>query len=108
MALISFAETATNIVSVRKAVLRMILSRARSVLSDPSDRQELDTFLAVDAVMFDELADPAQRKRLIDAVYQGTQMLRDDITQRKEIEEPVHPDIDEKLTEIIDLFHRSR
>jgi hypothetical protein len=106
MALISFAGTAENIVGVRKAVLRMILSRAKSVLSDPSDRQKLDTFLAVDAVMFDELADPGQRERLIDAVYRGTRMLREDIAQGKETEEPVRPGIEEKLDEVLHLFDR--
>lgn len=105
--MLSFAETDVDTVSLRKAVFRMILSRARSHLADPADIEQLDICQAMEGISF-ELLPEAQRERLVDAVYHGTQDLRRDVVEGKPTEEPVRGGIDEKLDEILTLLSRHR
>jgi hypothetical protein len=45
---------------------------------------------------------------LVDAVYQGTQDLRQEVAEGKPTEEPVREGIEEKLDEILALISRFR
>jgi hypothetical protein len=85
----------------------MILSRAKSHLTDPADINELDVSQAMDGLSFELLPDD-QRARLVDAVYQGTQDLRQEVAEGKPTEEPVREGIEEKLDEILALISRFR
>lgn len=107
MAVLSFAETDADTVLLRKAVFRMILSRARSHLAESADIEELDTSQAMEGISF-QLLPEAQRDRLADAVFLGTQDLRRDVAEGKPTEEPVRGGIDEKLDEILALLSRHR
>lgn len=107
MAVLSFAETEPDTVSLRKAVFRMILSRARRYLRDPADIQELGDCELVEGIMFDVLPG-GQRERLVDAVYQGTRDLRQDAAAGRPTEEPLRPGIEDKLDEILALLARFR
>jgi hypothetical protein len=85
----------------------MILSRAKSHMTDPADINDLDLSQAMDGLSFELLPDD-QRARLIEAVYQGTQDLRQEVAAGKPTEEPVREGIEEKLDEILALISRFR
>jgi hypothetical protein len=107
MAVLSFAKTDADTVSLRKAIFRMILSRAKARLVDPADIEELEVSQAMEGISFHRLDDD-QRARLVEAVYQGTQELKQQILEGKPTEEPVRPGIEEKLDEILALLSRFR
>jgi hypothetical protein len=107
VAVLGFSDSAEDVVTFRKAIFRMILSRAKSHLTDPADINELDLSQAMDGLSFELLPDD-QRARLIEAVYQGTQDLRQDVAAGKPTEEPVREGIEEKLDEILALISRFR
>jgi hypothetical protein len=107
VAVLGFSDSAQDVVTFRKAIFRMILSRAKSHLTDPADINELDVSQAMDGLSFELLPDD-QRARLVDAVYQGTQDLRQEVAEGKPTEEPVREGIEEKLDEILALISRFR
>jgi hypothetical protein len=107
VAVLGFSDSAEDVVTFRKAIFRMILSRAKSHLTDPADINELDLSQAMDGLSFELLPDD-QRARLVDAVYQGTQDLKQEVAAGKPTEEPVREGIEEKLDEILALISRFR
>ena len=107
MAVFGFSDDAADVVSFRKAIFRMILSRAKERLTDPADIKELDVSEATDGISF-ELLDDAQRARLVEAVYQGTRDLRQQVADGRPTEEPVRDGAVEKLDEILSLLSRFR
>lgn len=107
MAVFGFSDDAADVVSFRKAIFRMILSRAKERLTDPADIKELDVSEATDGIAF-ELLDDAQRARLVEAVYQGTRDLRQQVADGRPTEEPVREGALEKLDEILALLSRFR
>lgn len=107
MAVFGFSDDAADVVSFRKAIFRMILSRAKERLTDPADIKELDVSEATDGISF-ELLDDAQRARLVEAVYQGTRDLRQQVADGRPTEEPVREGAVEKLDEILALLSRFR
>jgi hypothetical protein len=107
MAVLSFAKADADTVFLRKAIFRMILSRAKAHLTDPADIEELDVSQAMEGISFELLAD-GQRARLTEAVYQGTEDLRQDVAAGKPTEEAVRLGIEEKLDEVLALLSRFR
>jgi hypothetical protein len=107
VAVIGFSDSAEDVVSFRKAIFRMILSRAKTHLTDPADIGELDISQAMEGIAFELLAGD-QRTRLLDAVYEGTQDLKQQILAGEPTEEEVRPDVEEKLDEILALLSRYR
>jgi len=107
MAVLGFSDDAQDVVSFRKAIFRMILSRAKSHLTDPSDINELSVSQAAEGISFDLLA-ADQRARLVEAVYQGARDLKQEVADGEATEEPVRPGIEEKLEEILALLSRFR
>ena len=107
MAVFGFSDNAADIVSFRKAIFRMILARAKEHLTDPADIKELDVSEVTDGISF-ELLDDAQRARLVAAVYQGTQDLRQQVADGRPTEEPLREGALEKLDEILALLSRFR
>jgi signal recognition particle GTPase len=107
MAVLGFSDDAQDVVSFRKAIFRMILSRAKSHLTDPSDINELNVSQAAEGISFELLA-ADQRARLVEAVYQGTRDLKREVDEGKTTEEPVRAGIEEKLDEILALLSRFR
>jgi hypothetical protein len=107
MAALGFSNDAADIVTFRKAVFRMILSRAKARLTDPVDIDELDVSEAMEGISF-ELLSEEQRARLVDALFEATKSLKEDIAAGKPVEEPVRAGIDEKLDEILALLARFR
>jgi uncharacterized protein (UPF0305 family) len=107
MAVLSFDKTDADTVFLRNAVLRMILSRAQKHLAEAADLEDLEVSKAIGAISF-YLLDDDQRARLVEAVYQGTQDLKQEVAQGKATEEPVRAGIEEKLDEILALLSRFR
>jgi hypothetical protein len=107
VAVFGFSDDAADVVSFRKAIFRMILSRAKERLTYPADIKELDVSEATDGISF-ELLDDAQRARLVEAVYQGTRDLRQQVADGRPTEEPVREGAVEKLDEILALLSRFR
>jgi hypothetical protein len=107
MAVLGFADNDADIVFARKAVFRMILNRAKTLLTDPADIHQLDVCKAMEGVSF-ELLDEGQRIRLLDAVFDATTALRQDIAAGKPTEEPIRAGIDDKLDEVLILLARFR
>jgi hypothetical protein len=107
VAVFGFSDDAADVVSFRKAIFRMILSRAKKHLTDPADIKELDVSEATDGISF-ELLDDAERARLLEAVYQGTRELRQQVADGRPTEEPVREGAVEKLDEILSLLSRFR
>jgi hypothetical protein len=107
VAVFGFSDDAADVVSFRKAIFRMILSRAKERLTDPADIKELEVSEATDGISF-ELLDDAQRARLLEAVYQGTLDLRQQVADGRPTEEPVRDGALEKLDEILSLLARFR
>ena len=107
MAVLSFAKTNADTIFLRNAILRMIVSRAKAYLTDPADLDRLDTAEAMGAISFDRMPSD-QRARLVEAVYQGTQALKQEILEGTVTEEPVRSGIEEKLEDILVLLSRFR
>jgi hypothetical protein len=107
VAVLSFAKTDADTVALRKAIFRMILSRAKERLSDPADIEELDLSEVMEGIQFHRLDDD-QRARLVEAVYEGTQDLKRQVLAGEPTEEEVKPGIEEKLDEILALLSRFR
>ena len=105
MSIFSFAQDEDETVFVRKAPFRMILARARGVVPNPEDLDRLQLAEEFDSLAFWRL-DPADRDRLGHAVMTATEQLRRQIAGGEQVEEPVLPDIDDKLREVIELFMR--
>jgi hypothetical protein len=107
MAVLSFAKTEADTVFLRNAILRMIVSRAQRHAVDPADLEELEVSKGIGAISF-YLLDNHQRARLVEALYQGTRDLAEEIAEGKVTEEPVREGIEEKLDEIHTLLTRFR
>jgi hypothetical protein len=107
MAALAFSEDAADIVTVRKAIFRMILSRAKARLTDPADTEELELSEAMEGISF-QLLDEGQRARLADAVFEATKSLKKDVDAGKPLEEQVRRGADEKLDEVLALLARFR
>jgi hypothetical protein len=107
MAALIFAKNDRDIVTFRKAIFRMILSRAKARLTNPIDIEQLELSEVMEAISFQRIPED-QRARLVEAVFEATKSLKDDIAAGKPIEEPVRAGIDEKLDEILALLGRFR
>lgn len=107
MAALAFSEQADDIVTFRKAIFRMILSRAKTRLTDPADIEELGLSEAMEGISF-HLLDEAQRARLAEAVFAGAKSLKEEIDAGKPVEEEVRQGADEKLSEALTLLARFR
>jgi hypothetical protein len=107
MAVLGFSENGADIVTIRKAIFRMILSRARTYLTDPADIQELELSEAMEGISFNLLGDD-QRARLVEAVSEGVKSLKDDISAGRPTEEPTRAGVEEKLGEVLALLSRFR
>ena len=102
MAVLSFGDE-SDTVFLRNTILRMIVSRAQKYLVDPADIEALHFSQLIGAVLFEHPGD-CHWVRLVDAVYQGTQDLKHEITLGIPTEEPVRAGIQEKLDEILALI----
>jgi hypothetical protein len=107
VAALTFSENELDALTVRKALFRLILSRAVRRLSDPSDLEELEVAQAMDGLAFDLMGE-RQRGRMAQAVLQAVQSLKDEIAAGKALEEPVLPGIDEKLDELHSFLSAQR
>jgi hypothetical protein len=103
MAVLRFSPTEGDTVFLRNAILRMIVCRAEKYLTDPADIEDLEISKLVGAISF-YLLDSGQSTRLVEAVYQGTQDLKREVTAGTPTEEPVRAGIQEKLDEILALI----
>jgi hypothetical protein len=99
MASLGFAA-ADAAITMRNAVFRLVLARAATTLDDSADQKELEMAEAFGGIAFDEL-EPAQRRRIGAAVRAGLARLQRDISAGAELEEAVHPDINDKLDELV-------
>jgi hypothetical protein len=107
MAALAFSEDAADIVTFRKAIFRVILSRAKAWLTDPADIEELELSEAMEGISF-HLLDEDQRARLAEAVFEGTKSLKEEVDAGKPVEEQVRGGADEKLDEVLALLARFR
>lgn len=105
MAVFSFSDNEADIFKVRKAVFRMILSRAAAHLTDPADVEELDVALLGEGAIFDLIDDPQRRARVARAVLEGTEELRQQVAAGKPTEEPVRLGAEELLDELISFLN---
>jgi hypothetical protein len=103
VAVLSFGDTESDTVFLRNAILRMVVSRAKRHLTEPADIDKLDFYEPMGAILFEKLTG-GQRVRLIEAVYQGTQDLKQQVLAGEPTEEPVRAGIEEKLNEILALI----
>lgn len=99
MASFGFGSAQASI-TMRNAVFRIVLARAAATLDDPSDRDELEMAAAFGGIAFDRL-EPGQRLRIGTAVRDGLLQLQRDAKAGAGLDEPVHPDIQEKLGELV-------
>jgi hypothetical protein len=95
-----FSSDEQDAFTVRKAVFRMILSRAKGNLSDPSDIEQLDIAEVMEGLSFHRL-DDEQRIRLTEAVLEGTRGLQSAIKSGQVTEEPVRAGIEELLNDLL-------
>lgn len=93
-------ESADAAITMRNAVFRLVLTRAAATLDNPADRAELEMAEAFGGIAFDQL-EPGERLRIGSAVRDGLLRLQRDVDAGADLEEPVHPDIHEKLDELI-------
>ncbi|MGZ3489440.1 MAG: hypothetical protein ACXVBY_21570 [Isosphaeraceae bacterium] len=107
MAALAFSEDPADIVTFRKAIFRMILSRAKARLTDPADIEELELSEAMEGISF-PLLDEGQRARLTEAVFEGTKSLKEEVDAGTPVEEQVREGADEKLDEVLALLARFR
>jgi hypothetical protein len=105
MAVISFADEDAEIVSMRKALFRMIIRRAAQRTSSPEDRQALAEAVAFEGLSFEALPDD-RRARLIRLVLAGVNELRAQVEADEPTEETILPGFPDKLAEISALLTR--
>ncbi|MFI9401088.1 hypothetical protein [Nocardia sp. NPDC052316] len=103
MTTISFSPAAEDIFSVRKAVYRMIVTRATKKLTDSADIKELEMSELFDDISLYSLSD-AQRARLESALLAGILTLREDINAGRPTEEPVRNGIESVLDELVEFM----
>lgn len=103
MTTISFSPAADDIFSVRKAIYRMIITRAKKDLEDADDINELEMSELFDDISLYTLP-TAQRARLQSALISGASALRADIIAGRPTEDPTLLGIDEKLGELIEFM----
>lgn len=100
MATIAFTDDESDIFVVRKAIFRMMLSRAGSKLTDPADIEEVRMAEFAEGISFD-LFEGEQRVRIGHAIFDAAKQLRDDVASGNPVEEAVRPDIKEFLDELV-------
>lgn len=100
MATIAFANDESDIFVVRKAIFRMLLSRAESKLAYPADVEEVRMAEFAEGISFD-LNEGEQRVRIGRAIFEAAKQLRDDVASGNPVEEPVRPDIKEFLDDLV-------
>lgn len=103
MAAFTFSEDEADALTLRKALFRMILSRAAEQLTDPADLAELQESEAMEGLAFDLMED-AQRSRILTAVLAAAKRLRETIAAGEPVEEEVLPGVEDKLDEVIGFF----
>jgi len=89
---------------VRKAVFRMILSRAKATLRDPVDIEELDLSELTEGISLFRFGDD-QRDRLSKALLSGIENLRADVINGRSTEEPLREGIDDLLAELVEYMN---
>lgn len=89
MAVLGFGDE-SDTVFLRNAILRMIVSRAQRHVVDPADLEELEVSKGIGAISF-YLLDNHQRARLVEAVYQGTRDLTEEIAGSAKITSTLSP-----------------
>jgi hypothetical protein len=77
-------------ITMRNAVLRLVLTRAAATLHRPADQEELAMAEAFGGISFDQLS-PDQRLRIGTAVRDGLVLLRQEAGDGGDLEEPTHP-----------------
>ena len=100
MAVFSFSSDDSDVFWVRNGLFRMILSRAEVAARSNEDIEELKMASALQILTFDDL-DAAQRQRIFDLVFAGTQKLRQDIENGIDLEEGVRGGVQEMLDGLI-------
>jgi hypothetical protein len=98
---IIFAQTDEGTFTLRKALYRMVLSRARRSVSDPADVETLQDYY--EAVSLFRM-EANERARVGDAILQGAVSLRADVVAGKPTEEPVRDGAAEYLGEFIEFM----
>jgi hypothetical protein len=106
MAVISFTDQESDIFKMRKAIFRMVLSRARSRLADPVDIEETQLAELTEGLFLDDM-DHSQRGRVGEALLGAVTQLKDEVSAGKPLEEPVRAGIEE-LLEDLEKFLRTR
>lgn len=104
MAVFSFSCDEADIFKVRKAIFRMVLSRAAAHLTGPSDVEAIRLAELGEGVIFDQIEDPHQRTRLVRALLEGTEELRQQVAAGKPTEEPVLLGAEELLGELVNFL----
>ncbi|MCA1222841.1 hypothetical protein [Streptomyces sp. 8L] len=103
MAAFIFSQDEPGTFTVRKALFRMILTRAERRLAEEVDVAEIQMSEAMEGISF-RLLDEDQRTRAAEAVLEGTRELRTEITEGKPLEESVLPGVEEKLDELVSFL----
>lgn len=93
-------KSADASITMRNAVFRLVLTRAAATLDNPDDRVQLEVAEAIGGISFDRL-EPDKRLRIGTAVRDGLLQLQRDVSTGAQLEEPVHPDIHQKLDELV-------
>ncbi len=88
---------------MRKAIYRMILTRAKQSLDDPDDLHELELSEYCEGISLFSMP-PAQRARLGRALLAGVVALRTDIAAGRPTEEPTRIGIEERLSELVEFM----
>lgn len=89
---------------IRKALFRMIISRAERFLQDPADTEELTMSELTEGISLFRLPDD-QRARLSVALLAGIEDLRADVAAGKPTEEPVRDGAEDLLDELVDYMN---
>jgi hypothetical protein len=105
MAAFTFAQDEPGSFTLRKALFRMILTRAERQLDVEADLEEIRMSEAMEGISF-RLLDEDQRMRIAAAVLEGTRQLRTEIAEDRPLEEPVRPGAEEKLDALIAFLRR--
>lgn len=103
MTTISFSLKEGDAFSVRKAIYRMILTRAKRSLEDPGDLHELELSEYCEGISLFSMP-PAQRARVGRALLAGVVVLRADIAAGCTTEEPTRIGIEERLSELVEFM----
>jgi hypothetical protein len=105
MAAFTFSQDEAGTFTLRKALFRMIATRAARRLTDPADLAELRESEAMEGLGFD-LLDADQRGRVLSAVAEATAQLRREVATGEPTEEPVLPGAAAKLDDLLDFLAR--